>query len=474
MLARAREGGAFPPRPALDDGEAEPAAVAEEATEAPAPVAATPALVAPAETAESVETALGLTYEQRVLVQHGLSSLGADVGRADGIFGARTRGAIVAIQDEKGLPATGYLTAELSDALQALGREAKRRAEETRRAEAARRQAERKAEERRADDAAIAEAKRLNTPASYREYLGRGGRHEAEARALLAEVSRPQWEVGKKFRDCPGCPEMVVVPSGSYEMGSPSWEDGRDDDEGPVHRVTIAEPFAVGVHEVMRGEWSRFVGGTGYSTGDSCYTFEEGEWKERAGRGWRAPGYGQGDEHPVVCVSWGDAKAYVAWLSGETGAEYRLLSESEWEYVARGGTVTPRYWGWSERGQCRHANGGDRSVKRRYSDWPFDTASCDDGHVHTSAVGSFVGNGYGLHDVLGNVWEWVEDCWHDNYLGAPSDGSAWTSGGYCGSRVLRGGSWYYGPRVLRSANRARSGSGFRSAAFGFRVARTLD
>ena len=255
------------------------------------------------------------------MVQHGLLSLGHAIGLVDGAFGRRTRAGIEGYQREKGLPETGYLTGEVRDALKMLG------------------------EARRADDDAFAEAKRVNTPASYRSYLGRGGRHEAASRALLAEVSKPKWEVGKKFRDCTGCPELVVVPAGSYEMGSPPGEGGRDDDEGPVHRVTISAPFAVGVYELTRREWSRFVSSTGHSTGDSCPTYESGVWKKRTGRSWRNPGFSQGDGHPIVCVSWEEARAYVEWLSGETGAEYRLLSESEWEYVARGGSTTSRYWG---------------------------------------------------------------------------------------------------------------------------------
>ena len=178
-------------------------------------------------TAESEEKALGLTFEQRVLVQHGLSSLGADIGRVDGIFGARTRTGIATVQKEKGLSETGHLSAELSESLQALGREAQakqQRDEESRRAEAAARERERQAAERRADDEAFADTKRLHTPASYRAYLERGGRHETEARRLLAEVTKLKWEAGQKFRDCPDCPELVVVPAGSYEMGSPSYE----------------------------------------------------------------------------------------------------------------------------------------------------------------------------------------------------------------------------------------------------------
>ncbi len=478
VLARAGEGGVFPPRPAL--GEAEPGPGATGKAAEPETVGSAGAEPPPpAESPESEEAALDLTHAQRVLVQEGLTSLGADVGRADGIFGARTRAGVRSIQKEKGLPETGHLTAELSAALQALGEEARgerRTAEEARRAEAERkREAERQraAAARRADDEAFAEARRRNTPASYGAYLARGGRHEAEARALLAEVSKPKWDLGKKFRDCPDCPEMMVVSGGSYEMGSPPDEEGRNDDEGPVHRVTIGESFAVGVYEVTRGEWGRFVSATGYSSGNSCWTYQGGEWKERTGRSWRSPGFAQGDGHPVVCVSWRDAQSYVDWLSQETGERYRLLSESEWEYAARGGTVTSRYWGRTEVGQCRHANGGDRALKNRYSDWEWSVAACDDGHVHTSPAGSFRPNRYGLYDVLGNAWEWVEDCWHESYRGAPSDGRAWTTGN-CVRRVLRGGSWYSKPRYLRSALRSRLETGNRHNYIGFRIARTLD
>ncbi len=327
------------------------------------------------------------------------------------------------------------------------------------------------------DDTAYAQAKSVGTAAAYGEYLSShpDGRHAAEARqrqkVAAADEERERKRPGRRFRDCTDCPEMVVVPAGSFDMGSPESETGRDDDEGPVHRVRLSEPFAVGVYEVTRGEWSRFVSGTGYSSGDSCWTYKSDEWKNRSGRGWRSPGFSQSDGHPVVCVSWKDAQAYVGWLSRETGKGYRLLSESEWEYVARAGTRTSRYWGGSEGGQCSNANGADGSVKRRYSSRTV--ASCDDGHVHTSPVGSYKKNQYGLHDVLGNVWEWVEDCWNDSYRGAPADGSAWESG-ECGKRVMRGGMWFDGPRYLRSASRNKFSTGDRGVYAGFRVARTLD
>ena len=277
---------------------------------------------------------------------------------------------------------------------------------------------------------------------------------------------------GDRFRDCPECPEMVVVPAGSYRMGSPSYEQGRQEYEGPVHGVTISAPFAIGRHEVTVAEFGRFVDATGHPTGNSCWVYEDDEVFDLAGRSWRNPGFGQSGRFPVVCVSWDDAQAYVAWLSRETGEEYRLPSESEWEYAARAGTSTSRYWGEGESGQCRHANGGDESMKERYSDWRWTVASCPDGHVHAALVGSFAANDWGLQDVLGNVREWTEDCWNDSYAGAPSDGSAWEYGD-CARRVLRGGSWGAGPSGLRAANRSSNTTDNRFDGNGFRVARTL-
>ena len=315
--------------------------------------------------------------------------------------------------------------------------------------------------------AAYEATERLGTVAAYRAFIERFPdsfqaklawewivKLEAEAEAEReAARSRP----GTKFRDCPECPELVVVPSGSFMMGSPASEEGRRDNEGPVRRVTIAAPFAVGVYEVTRGEFARFVSATGRSVGDSCWIDEDGEWESRSGRHWRSPGFLlQGDDHPVVYVNWDDARAYVAWLSGETGQRYRLLSESEWEYVARAGTST-RYW-WGD-GIGRNRANCDGCGSR----WD------DRG---TAPVGSFSANGFGLHDVHGNVYEWVEDCWNDSYAGAPTDGSAWESGD-CDRRVLRGGSWSGIPRFLRSANRGRYVSDSRSNLTGFRVARTL-
>ena len=294
--------------------------------------------------------------------------------------------------------------------------------------------------------------------------------HGAEPTIQRIALRKVDPKAGDRFRDCPECPEMVVVPAGSYRMGSPSYEQGRWSHEGPVHEVSIAAPFAIGRHEVTVAEFGQFVDDTGHSAGNSCRTYEGGSFEDRAGRGWRNPGFGQNGRHPVTCVSWDDAQAYVAWLSPETGEEYRLPSESEWEYAARAGTATARYWGEGESGQCRHANGADPSTKERYPVW-WSMASCRDGHGHTAPAGSFGANGWGLHDVLGNVWEWTEDCWNDSYAGAPSDGDA-REYGDCGVRVLRGGSWASRPSDLRAAFRFWD-SGDRYYDGGFRVARTL-
>ena len=310
---------------------------------------------------------------------------------------------------------------------------------------------------------------RLEAAALRSDPPGASGR--PPSRPASAADPRPSRRAGERFRDCAECPELVVVPAGSFTMGSPSSEAVRLENEGPQRRVTIPSPLAVGVYEVTRGEFGRFVSATGHATGGRCYSYEDGSWRWVDGRGWRDPGFAQTDDHPVVCVSWEDAQAYVRWLSRETGARYRLLSESEWEYAARGGTASSRYWGSSSSGQCVHANGADSSASLASLGWGV---SCSDGFARTSRVGSYTSNGFGLYDVVGNVWEWVEDCWHEDYAGAPSGGSAWTSGGDCGLRVLRGGSWIDDPRLLRSAYRYRNSAGIRDAFGGFRVSRTLD
>ena len=417
-------GGAFPTRPVL--GEAGVTKTKDE-DESGGAVETVETVVSPPSTPldhETAEKALGLDREARMLVQRSLGSLEFDAGPVDGAFGPKTRRAIGGWQKAKGYDETGYLTEEQAEVLMAFGREAKAREEK---------------ERKRADDEAFARAQGAGTVAAFREYLSSGGRHEEEAHRLMREAEeRERFQSGKKFRDCPECPELVVVPEGSFMMGSLSSEAGRDGDEGPVHRVTIERPFAVGVKEVTFGEWDACVSAGG------CGGYRPSD------RGW-----GRG-VRPVINVSWEDTQRYVKWLSRKTGEEYRLLSESEWEYVARAGTGT-RYWWGDEVGRNR------ANCKGCGSRW--------DGR-HTAPVGSFPANAFGLHDVHGNVREWVEDCWNGSYHGAPGDGRAWMSGN-CSQRLLRGGYSNDFPSFLRSASRTWVTFGYRSPSLGFRIARTL-
>ena len=246
---------------------------------------------------------------------------------------------------------------------------------------------------------------------------------------------RPRpWRAGEAFRDCPTCPELVVVPAGTFRMGCVSRR-GCVDDELPVRDVQVAS-FALSKHEVTFEEYARFAAATGRR--------RPSDW------GWG------GGSRPVTGVSWEDAAAYANWLSNETGERYRLPSEAEWEYAARAGTRTAYSWGQNIGRNRANCDGcGSR--------WDDDAAA---------PVGSFPANAWGLHDMHGNVSEWVADCWHESYARAPGAGSAWLSGGDCRRRVLRGGSWLGGSVYLRSAKRGRMDTSLRYANVGFRVART--
>ena len=292
---------------------------------------------------------------------------------------------------------------------------------------------------------------------------------QSPAKTRAEELKEP-----KIFQDCPECPKMLVVPPGSFEMGAADWVEGSGNWSGPQHLVTIRKPFAVGVYEVTRGEYRRFVEETDHVTEIhpeyGCQHYD-GDWHHPFN--WHNPGYDQRDDHPVVCVGWHDAQAYVRWLSEKTEQDYRLLSEAEWEYVARRGTPEGD-WLDVVIDQCRYENGADLTAKRDHEGW--NVAFCEDGYTWTSPVGSYEKNGYGLHDVLGNVAEWIEDCWNDNYRGAPNNGSAWNRG-ECDRRIPRGG--YWGERVTKWSVIGRGhgawvGHGGDGTSFtGFRVARTL-
>jgi formylglycine-generating enzyme required for sulfatase activity len=248
---------------------------------------------------------------------------------------------------------------------------------------------------------------------------------------LASTTPAAEPEAGELVRDCPDCPELVVLPAGDFEMGA-----NVTPFEKPEHRVTIPKPFAIGRREVTFDEW------------DACAA--TGACKHRPDD----HGWGRGNR-PVIDVSWDDAKLYVAWLSQLTGRKYRLPSEAEWEYAARGGTKSTFWWG----GDTGNGN-----------------ANCEDcggpPRRQTVPTGSFRPNGFGLYDTAGNVAEWVEDCWNDNYRNAPRDGSAWATG-QCRQRVLRGGSFGSRANVIRSAARFRYDQDVRYYANGFRVVRDL-
>ncbi len=286
---------------------------------------------------------------------------------------------------------------------------------------------------------------------------------------------------GQIFRDgsargapCPLCPEMVVVPAGRFTMGSPLDEKGRFPNEGPPHDVVIASAFALSRFPVTRGEFATFVHEARYQMDPGCSISDlKTRWELSFSRAhsWNSPGFAQDDRHPVVCASWNDADAYASWLSTRTGKRYRLPTEAEREYAARAGTVTQYYFGDLDRDYCRYGNGADLSAKTEFPNW--DVLPCDDRFAYTSPVGTFLPNAFGLYDMLGNIWQWVEDCYHENYDDAPVDGSAWLSE-RCTQRGVRGGSWLTVPRQRRIAARGSFAVAARLYHTGFRLARALD
>ncbi len=279
--------------------------------------------------------------------------------------------------------------------------------------------------------------------------------------------------------------DLVRVASGSFVQGSPPDEEGRAEHEGPIRTVDVGA-FYLSRFEVTVADFRQFVDATGYRTAaeqdvpigenpaSGCFSHRvEGEpsagWV--AGRSWSDPGYVQGDDHPVVCVSWRDAQAYVSWLSAETGRRFRLPTESELEYVMKRGSVAEGGHGTSTGAPCSRANVADRALLRAVPAWNS-TMDCEDGYAWTAPVGFFPTNGFGVHDLVGNTLEWTQDCWHDSYENGPVDGTAWEaeSGSECSRRVLRGGDFVSPATALRAAFRTWVDPDFRTYHVGFRVA----
>jgi formylglycine-generating enzyme len=276
-----------------------------------------------------------------------------------------------------------------------------------------------------------------------------------------------------KFRDCAECPEMVVIPSGSFTMGASQSEVDRYAFPSgmalPLHPVTITRQFALGEFLLTRKQYATFIAETGHGE-PGCFATPPDTplLKFDAARNWREPGFTQADNHPVICVSWDDAIAYVNWLSKKTGQKYRLPTEAEWEYAGHAGDETARYFG--DAPVCEFANVRDHSKRLHYFAGQFFN-ECNGGFSYTSPVGSFPPNGFGLYDMIGNAWEWVEDCWKFSYAGAPSDGTA-REEEPCMARVRRGGSWNSTERYLYAVvTRAATNPEWHRETDGFRIAR---
>jgi formylglycine-generating enzyme len=302
----------------------------------------------------------------------------------------------------------------------------------------------------------------------------------ASAAAGAAAAQKP----GEIFRDCPECPEVVVIPPGTFERGSPEDERVRDatpkafaDREILRAKVTIPRAFAMSRHEITRGEFARFAAATKRPDPPSCGVFDRATdgWGQQPGYSWRRPGFAQTDQHPAICMNWEDARDYAAWLAKSTGKPYRLASEAEWEYAARAGTTTARYWGDAFEPGCALANTMTAQTVQELGNpksWQ-NKVVCTAQRSFTVPVGSFPANPFGLHDMIGNAFEWVQDCYWPTYEGAPTDGSA-RERPNCDLRIPRGGAFHSSPWLARAAFRGGPVvPGLRPVAAGIRVVRDL-
>jgi formylglycine-generating enzyme required for sulfatase activity len=287
----------------------------------------------------------------------------------------------------------------------------------------------------------------------------------APVAATPAPAPAPELAVGTIFRDCPTCPLMIVLPPGDYVQGTPAGTPGTESFESPEHDIFIDQSFAASQYEVTVGEFEEFVTATARKV-DGCWTYD-GAWRLDAAASWKSAVEGQTALHPASCVSWDDAQAYAQWLSERTGQPYRLPSAAEWEFAARGGSSAVRPWT-DPAAACSQANVADQTALQRFPGWT--THACMDTYVQSAPVGSFAANAFGLHDMLGNVFEWTADCWHDDYTGARDDGSARVDGD-CSQHETRGGSWFTAPDFVRASYRNRFDTDYRSSSVGFRVVR---
>lgn len=302
------------------------------------------------------------------------------------------------------------------------------------------------------------------------------------ARALLLVIVALGGCTSMSMRDCDHCPEMVVIPAGLAILGAAADDEFRGPDELPERRIAIRRPFAVSRYEITRDQYEAFVRATNRPVGGDCLTDrrKRGDWQYDAATTFRDPGFAQAGDHPVACVNWEGAQAYVAWLNTQTDGGYRLLSELEWEYVARGGATQNLVYPWgNDPGQgCPFANLFDRTALATYAGMDtsgykvFDPADCDDGRLNTSPAGSKKPNAFGVYDIIGNVQEWVEDCYSASHDGLSESGLPPVQS-ECARRMVKGGSWGTLAHNARIAERVAYPATHRDDSIGIRVARTL-
>ena len=285
---------------------------------------------------------------------------------------------------------------------------------------------------------------------------------------LLSSVTLAAAAPADVVIDCDGCPQMVLIPGGVATLGSHPDTVDRSPGEGPKREVRIAYTLRVARHETTRAQWQEFVAATGHRSGEGCQYYD-GHYGYVLEHDWRNPGFPQRPGHPVVCVSLRDAQAYADWMTARTGRRYRLPSSTEFEYFNRAGSDAPWFWGTDSTAACEYANVGDNGLKPHYP--KQQVHNCADDYLHTAPAGSFKPNAFGLHDTVGNVFEWTSDCWHARFDGAPTDGSPWlaSEGGDCALRTPRGGSWVSGPNWTRAAAQSRDPIDYRSFLLGFRL-----
>lgn len=291
--------------------------------------------------------------------------------------------------------------------------------------------------------------------------------------SALARTGAP----GQIIRDCRDCPPMVVIPAGTFVMGTIG--DSPEASEHPAERdlplITIARPFAIGQFELTRGEFAQFAAETDFVPKSACRTWDAAgsRFVDRSVSDWRNAGFPPlaADAQPVTCVDWFDAHNFAVWLTKKTGHNYRLPSEAEWEYAAKAGSQTLRYWGDDPADGCDFANTFDQTGRETYP-LAWEAAQCRDGAADLATVGHYRPNAFGLSDMIGNVWEWVEDCSSSSYIGRPKDARAWVWEG-CERRIQRGGSWMTAPARSRSAYHGDGKPGDRAVFFGFRLVREI-